>query len=112
MLVEKIQQTKLHNIDDLIPLLDKADKYIVSDHIFAHKFAVDGKKLVVDLIKERERSLEPPRWNVFYHLYKCFADMINNCSFLAWDMPDNDLPVIKLVTCYTILFDFDQHSFC
>ena len=67
--VEKISSLKRTNVDGLINQLSSIEKYIMSDRIFAYEFfAKGGKKILIDYIKECDRSSDNKKW----YTYKIF----------------------------------------
>ena len=61
--MEKIVALKISNIDALIAQLASIEKYIASDRIFAYEvFAKGGKKLLIDFIKECDRTSDLKKW--------------------------------------------------
>lgn len=100
--VEKITSLKISNVDALIQQLNSIEKHVCNDRIFAFEFfAKGGKKVLIDFIKECDRTSDNKKWNLLYHLYKILVILIKNWSLISWDMSEIDLPIIKLI-CDTI----------
>ncbi|CAF0707658.1 unnamed protein product [Brachionus calyciflorus] len=96
--VDKIASLKLNNPEGLIKELISIEKYVSSDKIFAYEFyAKGGKKLIVDYLKECERSNESKKWNLFYHLYKVLILFIKNWSLFTWESSEIELQLLKLI---------------
>lgn len=61
--IEKISSLKISNSESLIGQLVSIEKYIASDRIFAYEFfAKGGKKIIIDYIKECDKSSDNKKW--------------------------------------------------
>ena len=61
--IEKISSLKLNNAEQLINQLSSIEKFIASDRIFAFEFfAKGGKKMLIDYIKECDRTSDNKKW--------------------------------------------------
>ena len=61
--IDKISSLKISNSDLLIGQLNSIEKFIASDRIFAYEFfAKGGKKVLIDYIKECDRTSDAKKW--------------------------------------------------
>src|SRR5690606_8394820 len=86
LFVERMASLKLTNLDALIAQLASLNKFIAADRIFAYEFfAKGGKKMLIDYIKESERTADPKKWSLLLHLYRILFTLVRNWSLLSWD---------------------------
>lgn len=98
--IDKIASMKLiSNAESLSNQLVSVKKYIESDQIFATEFfARGGKKIIIDFIKECDRTTDSKKWNLLFNLYNILIILIKNWSLISWDLSEIDLPIIQLVS--------------
>ena len=94
LFIEKLSSLKIaHNADALAQQLVTIEKFVSADKIFAHGFyAARGKTIIVDFIKECEKTVDTKKWNLLYHLYKILMLLISKWKLLI------DYIVVKLVS--------------
>ncbi|RNA44553.1 hypothetical protein BpHYR1_038574, partial [Brachionus plicatilis] len=96
--IDKISGSKISNADSVISHLISVEKYISADKIFALEFyAKGGRKIIIDFIKECERSNDAKKWSLLYHLHKIFIVFITNWSLFTWDTSETELQLLKSI---------------